>query len=471
MSDRFETLLPRALDSALDGAEEIEFVRLLDDPRHAERFAELTRLDRELAGLVAAPVADDTLERLVYRDLDRGPERGHTTRILAVMDRVRTRRVTRRQRRSSQPGQSFWWAAAALFAAALLIAVLGPTPARPRKETVRVALPPEPDPVPPQPEIPRPAPRPERAPEPLVVPPTVQPKSETPAPLEPAPPAPPQPPRTPSPTVVSVARVERVEGQVSVREGQELLAGHDLDTGADGLIVLKLPDATQVEVHPGSQLRGLSGAAEEKRFTLQKGRVSAEVSPRARPFVFQTPDADVAVLGTRFSVSLVPGLTRLDVDRGRVKLARRGDGASAEVGAGQSAVVGPGIRPVSRPCPAGAPMVVSFTMIDVDTGRPVAGFDPVPEDAVFTLSALPRFNLRANLLPGTPGSVVFAFDGDPKFNLQNGPPFAAYAQGDKGRWQAWSPAPGTHTLTATPYLAARGTGGPGGALTLSFKVR
>ncbi|MBV8879573.1 MAG: FecR domain-containing protein [Planctomycetaceae bacterium] len=482
MSVRFDELLPRALDSDLAGPEEREFLALLEDPGHAAAFAESSRLDRELTGLLAAPVSDETLVRLVFRDLDRGPDRGHTTRILAVLDRVRRdagtrRKATRRSSRSTTSGPASWWLAAALFAAALLVAVLSPSaPPKPRKETVRVPIvidpaPPPPAPLPP--EAPAPQPKPERAPEPLLVPPPPPPRPEAPVPA--APPAEPAPaPRTVSPTVVSVARVEHVEGAAGVKEGQELLAGHDLDTGTDGIIVLRLPDATRIDLAPGTQLRGLSGAAEEKRFTLQRGKISADVAPRApgaRPFVVHTPEAEVAVLGTRFSLSLTPGLTRLDVDRGRVKLSRRSDGVSAEVPAGQAAVTGPGIRPVARPCPGGAPLIVSFSVVDVDSGKPVAGLDPVPDEAVLVLASLPRINLRANVLPATTGSVVFGFDGNAAFNLQNGPPYAAYAQGDKGRYQAWTLAPGSHTLTATPYAAARGGGSAGGALTLAFRVR
>lgn len=476
MTDRFDALLPAALDRSLEGPEEAEFVRLLDDPARAAVFAELTRVDRELAGLLSAPVPDATLERLVYRDVERGPDRGggHTTRIIAVLDRVKTRRKsTRRWQRKANPGSALGWAAAALFAALLLFAVLTPAEQpKPRKEAARAPVVVDPDPLPPPPPDPprAPAPKPERVPEPFVVPPPA-PRPEPPVEI---PLPPPPPPKPVSPTVVSVARVERVEGQANVKAGQELLANHDLDTGADGTIVLRLPDATRVDLGPGSQLRELSGATAERRFTLQRGRVSADVAARApssRPFVVRTPEAEVAVLGTRFSLALSAGLTRVDVERGRVTLARRSDGASAEVPAGHAAAAGPAVRPAARPCPAGAPMVVSFTLIDVDTGKPVAGFDPVPDDAVLTLAALPKVNLRANVTPGTVGSIVFGFDGNPNFNLQNGPPFAAYAQGDKGRYQAWTLAPGPHTLTATPYTAARGGGGSGGALTLAFRVR
>lgn len=476
MTDRFDALLPAALDRSLGAPEEAEFVRLLDDPAHAAVFAELARLDRELAGLLSAPVPDDTLERLVYRDVERGPDRGggHTTRIIAVLDRVKTRRKpTRRSQRHANPGPALGWAAAALFAALLLFAVLTPAEQpKPRKESAHVPVVVDPDPLPPRlPEPPpAPAPKPERTPEqPFVVPPPA-PRPEPPVEI----PLPPPSPKPVSPTVVSVARVERVEGQANVKAGQELLANHDVDTGADGIIVLRLPDATRVDLGPGSQLRELSGAAAERRFTLQRGRLSADVAarvPGSRPFVVRTPEAEVAVLGTKFSLALSAGLTRLDVERGRVTLARRSDGASVEVPAGHAAAAGPAVRPAARPCPAGAPMIVSFTLIDVDTGKPVAGFDPVPDDAVLTLAVLPRVNFRANVTPGTVGSIVFGFDGNPTFNLQNGPPFAAYAQGDKGRYQAWTLAPGPHTLTATPYTAARGGGGAGGALTLAFRVR
>lgn len=484
MSGRFDALLPRALDRELDAAGEAEFLDLLRDPANEAAFEELTRIDREIAGLMAAPVSDDTLERLVWRDIGRGGGgSGHTTRILAVLDRVRRdapptrRKATRRASRRTTSSNAFGGVAAALFAAALLLALLSTsstTAVKPHRESARGPVESPIDVPLPPPKAPAPSPRPESTPEPLVVPaPSPRRPDPAPPPVDPAP-TPEPAPKPLSPTVVSVATVERAEGRTGLKAGQELLAGHDLDTGADGLVVLRLPDAIRVDLGPGTRLTGLSGASEEKRFTLLRGTMTADVSTRpatAKPFVVHTPEAQVSVLGTRFSIALGPGLTRLDVERGRVKLSRRGDGASAEVAAGQAAVTGAGIVPVARRCPLGGPLVASFTLIDVDTGKPVAGFDPVPDDATLALASLPpRINLRANTLPATVGSVVFGFDGNASFNLQNGPPYAAYAFGDKGRYQAWTLLPGSHALTATPYAAARGGGDAGGALTLSFKV-
>jgi WD40 repeat protein len=70
VSERMAQLLSLYLDGGLRPGEEAELLEQLQDPANRDRFLELCRLDRELAGLLAAPIDDDTMLALVRRDLD-----------------------------------------------------------------------------------------------------------------------------------------------------------------------------------------------------------------------------------------------------------------------------------------------------------------------------------------------------------------------------------------------------------------
>jgi WD40 repeat protein len=75
-SERMAELVSLYLDGALRPEEEIELLELLQEPTQRDRFLELCRLDRELAGLLAVPIDDDTMIALVRRDVDSaGPVR------------------------------------------------------------------------------------------------------------------------------------------------------------------------------------------------------------------------------------------------------------------------------------------------------------------------------------------------------------------------------------------------------------
>lgn len=121
--------------------------------------------------------------------------------------------------------------------------------------------------------------------------------------------------------------------------------------------------------------------------------------------------------------------------------------------------------------PAGA--VASLTLVDADTDQPIAGFNPIPANAIINLAALPTSNLNivANVATNGPAieSVRFDYDGSTPFPIENAPPYVL--AGDiAGDYNPWTPTAGPHTLTAVPYPAdgAQGTAGP--ALTITFTV-
>jgi hypothetical protein len=116
--------------------------------------------------------------------------------------------------------------------------------------------------------------------------------------------------------------------------------------------------------------------------------------------------------------------------------------------------------------------VTSFTLVNADTDQPVPGFDPMPNGATLNLATLPtrNLNVRANTSPAAVGSVRFGLDGNPSFRTENLPPYALAADDMAGDYYAWTPAVGSHTLTATPYAGGGATGTAGTPLTIAFTV-
>ena len=109
--------------------------------------------------------------------------------------------------------------------------------------------------------------------------------------------------------------------------------------------------------------------------------------------------------------------------------------------------------------------VLSFTLIDADTDQPIAGFDPIPANAVIDISVYgTQFNIRANT-EGAIGSVVFdRFDGvtlHEGIRTESGAPYA-FAGDNGGNYNPMHfllDVP--YTIYATAYSEANGNGDEG----------
>ncbi len=469
--DRLDELFDRHLDGDLIAAEEAELASALADPQAQRRWRTLAALEG----------------KLLEEHMTAGPEPATLPR----------RPIAAKPRRSggyrSYVGLA---AAAALVGVAILLNFLTTGRSRPTDEPSRIvrkiphrpeaqekiesAKEPPPDnvkseplPTPPQEPLPEPPPptstvppMKEKAPPPTNVEDPVAPRREP-----------------PGATVAAVAVLDRLAGKVHLlagedrtdaRAGQNLLSGRGIETSpGDGLAAVRFPDGTLLEAGPGTVLREIFG--DPKRMTLEHGILAVHVKPQPadRPLIVETPQAEARILGTTFKITADRDSTRLEVTEGKVRLTRKADGKSVVVDAGHHAVVAPGIDLVSRPIPP-RPAVVSFTLIDADTGRAVPGFDPIPEGAVIRLSRLPakRLNIRANLVPDRVGSVRFGLDENPCWRIEDGrsSPIYSLAGDTNGRYNAWRPAPGLHTVTATPYADPNAKGEAGIPLTLTFSI-
>jgi hypothetical protein len=115
--------------------------------------------------------------------------------------------------------------------------------------------------------------------------------------------------------------------------------------------------------------------------------------------------------------------------------------------------------------------VESFTIINTQANRPLAGFEKVTGEVTLDLGKLrvPGINVVANLSGGSAGSVRFALNGDSNYRTENTAPYAI--EGDTGgQYGAWKPGPGTYTIVAKPFARRNAAGPQGKALTLRLKI-
>jgi DNA-binding beta-propeller fold protein YncE len=112
--------------------------------------------------------------------------------------------------------------------------------------------------------------------------------------------------------------------------------------------------------------------------------------------------------------------------------------------------------------------LTSLTLVNADTDRDIATLND-GDTISFGAIGTNRLNVRANTSPSVVGSVRFALDSNSNYKLENSAPYAL--AGNAGSdYYAWTPATGSHTLTATPFSAANGGGTAGTPLTIRFTV-
>ncbi len=122
----------------------------------------------------------------------------------------------------------------------------------------------------------------------------------------------------------------------------------------------------------------------------------------------------------------------------------------------------------SAATPQAVQAVTGLTLVNADTD---ADIGPLADGAELDLETLPtrNLNVRANTSPAAVGSVKFAYDGNAAYRIENGAPYAL-AGNDGADYSPWTPAAGSHAVTATPYSGADATGAAGTVLKVSFTV-
>ena len=112
--------------------------------------------------------------------------------------------------------------------------------------------------------------------------------------------------------------------------------------------------------------------------------------------------------------------------------------------------------------------VTGLVLINPDTDQAIGPLTPGME-VNYTQLGTRNINVRADV-SATVGSVVFGFDSNASYRVENTAPYAI-AGDTTGDYHAWTPGAGSHTVTATPYSGSSGGGTAGCALTVPFTVK
>jgi ferric-dicitrate binding protein FerR (iron transport regulator) len=180
------------------------------------------------------------------------------------------------------------------------------------------------------------------------------------------------------PGVVAVLR--RVQGDVFLftqspadrtpaKSGRAILEGQSILTeGARSSVVVDYPDHTRLEIAGDTVVRRLTDAKDRSRkhVELEQGALNADVSkqPAGKSMILRTPQAEVSVLGTRFTLAAEKDSTRLQVEEGAVNFTRHEDRRTIQVRSGYFAVAAPGKPLDPVPLPGG----VRYLDIDLSSG-------------------------------------------------------------------------------------------------------
>ena len=135
---------------------------------------------------------------------------------------------------------------------------------------------------------------------------------------------------------------------------------------------------------------------------------------------------------------------------------------------GKPVVVSPtAVPPVIPTAVSSASSIVSFTLVNLETGADILTFSNGMTLDMASLGAR-KITIRANT-QGTIGSVVFDWDTNLRFKTVNLVPYTLYD--DTGHMNySWPYTVGQHTLTATAYSSMGGSGTALGTLSVQFTL-
>lgn len=270
---RFDELVSRYLDVSLRESEERELLRYLSEEEFAGRFYEITRLDAEIAGLLAGSIPDEVMVELVRNDLTRGDNPP------PVVDEVlrETKIVIPDTARPGRNARRFLALAAMLVG--LLVAVYFFHDSTPFETGTVVAQAS-----------------------------SLQGEVYSTGPL----------------------------GQAAIEDGQSLKEGETIKTvGSDSRVVLTLTDGTQIKLM-GNTSFGMKMESGKRRLLLTWGTLRATVAKQKEndPLIFATDNAQATVRGTELALVAGGQDTYLVVLTGAVALQRLSGGPEVMINAG-----------------------------------------------------------------------------------------------------------------------------------------
>ncbi|MEX0742265.1 MAG: FecR family protein [Phycisphaeraceae bacterium] len=272
---------------------------MLAEPPLAARFLEMTRLNSEIAGVLAAPVPDEAMVELVRTDIAKHlsnsePVHGLRLKIVERTDTTRSAPPTIHtprplSRRRTPVLRALAWAAVFFVFAGLAAFFLFNSTRRAEASAIT--------------------------------------------------------------SVQGEVRLIGPKGERGLKPGQSWPRGETLKTiGANSTATVTFRDGSRLDFS-GNSVVVRQSTKEGFRIELAHGDVrgSLKKQPGGHPFVFATPDAEAIVVGT--ALRLVTGAhhTRLEVTEGEVRFRRLHDGAQVTVKTGYCAVVAPNAPLVATP--------------------------------------------------------------------------------------------------------------------------
>jgi ferric-dicitrate binding protein FerR (iron transport regulator) len=140
--------------------------------------------------------------------------------------------------------------------------------------------------------------------------------------------------------------VDRGGKEFPALRGTELRAGDVVRTDDSSAARLRYAgEATTVVLRGGTRLR-LAASESGKRLEILEGTIEADVAPQpaGRPMILASPQAEVSVVGTLFTVAAAPDRTRVEVDKGAVRVTGLAGKKEVDVAAGSFVVAESGVE-------------------------------------------------------------------------------------------------------------------------------
>ncbi len=166
---------------------------------------------------------------------------------------------------------------------------------------------------------------------------------------------------------------ERVPGEwAAQRAGIPLARGEAVDLGPGSVCSLQMPGRATAAIRDGRFVPAASG------FRLERGKATVQVAKTstATPFSVATPFAEVAVVGTRFTLDLASDRLIVSVSQGRVRVVH--PTGTRELNPGESLAVGTsGFVPEALPAAApGEPASATLPVAPGSTSSPLEEDNP-----------------------------------------------------------------------------------------------
>lgn len=113
----------------------------------------------------------------------------------------------------------------------------------------------------------------------------------------------------------------RVDGELRpLRVRDDVATGQSLHLAAAASVQLRSADGSTLDFGDAARVTVVQPGASERRLVLEQGRVQAQIATlrSGERFVLQTPQVEVTVIGTRFTVTVADQATSVAVDEGVV---------------------------------------------------------------------------------------------------------------------------------------------------------